>query len=64
MLESLSDYLSLFVLVLFTFIGFYQIFYMSDKNHRKKAQEREEKYYSFLTDLNEDDANTDDDYDI
>ena len=37
---------------------------MSDKNHRKKAQEREEKYYSFLTDLNEDDANTDDDYDI
>ena len=62
MLESLSDYLSLFVLVLFTFIGFYQIFSMSDKNHRK--QEREEKYYSFLTDLNEDDANTDDDYDI
>ena len=64
MLESLSDYLSLFVLVLFTFIGFYQIFSMSDKNHRKKAQEREEKYYSFLTDLNEDDANTDDAYDI
>lgn len=64
MLESLSDYLSLFVLVLFIFIGFYQIFSMSDKNHRKKAQEREEKYYSFLTDLSEDDANTDDDYDI
>jgi len=56
MLESISDMISFVITCLFTLIGLYILFVISDKHHDEVMKKREEIYYSFY-------ENVDDEYD-
>lgn len=64
MLESLSDYLSLAVLFFFLLAGIYAFYVVSDSNHSKNVKERENRYYEFLNEMEDDTEDGDDDFDI
>ena len=63
MLESLSDYISLFALVLLAGLGLWSFFTVSNKHHILNSKRREEAYYSFLEE-SEDDSENDSNDDI
>ena len=56
MLESINDMISFVITCLFTLIGLYILFVISDKHHDEVMKKREEIYYSFY-------ENVDDEYD-
>ena len=56
MLESISDMISFVITCLFTLIGLYIFFVISDKHHDEVMKKMEEIYYSFY-------ENVDDEYD-
>ena len=63
MLETFSDYLSLYVTVFFVIIGLYFLFAVSSKKHEEKVRNREEMYFQLLEELDngyEDDDDSDD----
>ena len=47
MLENISDYLSLFILILAAAGGLYILFTITDRSHHEAVQKRQERYYSF-----------------
>ena len=54
MLENISDYLSLYVLVFFTLAGLYFLFVVTGRHHAEKVKKREEAYYSLLEEIGND----------
>ena len=53
MLECMSDYLSLIVMVLITISGFYMMFVITDSQHDAAVRNREEMYYSFYESMDD-----------
>lgn len=51
MLETFSDYLSLYVTIFFVIIGLYFLFTVSSKKHEEKVKNREERYFQLLEEL-------------
>ncbi len=56
MLENFNDYLSLFVLVLFSISGIYFLFTVSNKSHIHRMKKLENAYYQFIENAEEDDS--------
>ncbi len=54
MLESLNDYLSFIVLLLFVGLSIYLIYAVSNRNHESIFKRREEIYMSYLEDVEDD----------
>ncbi len=63
MLESLSDYLSLLTLFLISGLGIWLFIAVSNKHHILNSKKREEAYYAFLEE-SEDDGENDSNDDI
>lgn len=61
MLETFSDYLSLYVTIFFVIMGLYFLFTVSSKKHEEKVKNREERYFQLLEEL--DNGYDDDDED-
>ena len=57
MLECLSDYISLIVMIFLVVAGFYGMFVVTDSQHDAAVRNREEMYYSFYESM-------DDEYDV
>lgn len=53
MLECMSDYLSLFVMVFIVISGLYGIFVVTDSQHDAAVRNREEMYYAFYESLDD-----------
>ena len=56
MLENMTDYFSFITCVISAFAGLYILFIITDKHHDEIMKDRQERYYSFY-------ENTDDDFD-
>ena len=53
MIESVGDFISLVVSGIFTVIGLYCLFVVTDRHHEETMKRREEKYYSYLESLDD-----------
>ncbi len=53
MLENISDYLSLIVLVISAVSGLYILFSIQDRRHHEEMKKRQESYYSFYENMND-----------
>ena len=63
MLETFSDYLSLYVTIFFVIMGLYFLFTVSSKKHEEKVKNREERYFQLLEELDKGYDNDDEDSD-
>lgn len=67
MLETFSDYLSIYVLLFFVIVGLYFLFAVSSKKHEQKVKQLEERYFSLLEELDntyEEDSDDEDDVSV
>lgn len=53
MLENLGDMLSLIVTIVFVITGIVLFFIVSNEHYAENMKEREERYYSFLEDMDD-----------
>ena len=53
MLENISDYLSLIVLIVTSLAGIYILFTITDRSHNEEMKKREELYYSLYESMDD-----------